>query len=324
MGGGGTLGVMWDLSSPTRDQTGAPCSGSTESTALNCQRINSQSDFLSQLQIYRLSRYSMNQLYIGLLDSCLVWRKLQKMFILYYIRCSFYIAWFNFLKIIQWNNSPSNLHLTPGYPPSYENSELQVSLQRWYGWGGLGESFSFLMFKRQSSLEQVRMCWGPTRLHLISERDGQSVLGKRCYKTMKSTVFWKHEQEMLSKMSGVFLESHAWGGRGRWSVSYRHLEQMVKDMLVYPKKAIGLPERGHCPHDLSRWSFLGNLSGEGGKGPEQKPQEVYTGWGWGRGWHMRNSGWVPFPPLLWTNNQSLGLQPPWTSVFSSVKGGGLH
>ena len=71
-GGGGTLGVMWDLSSPTRDQTGAPCSGSTESTALNCQRINSQSDFLSQLQIYRLSRYSMNQLYIGLLDSCLV------------------------------------------------------------------------------------------------------------------------------------------------------------------------------------------------------------------------------------------------------------
>ena len=66
-------------------------------------------------------------------------------------------------------------------------------------------------------------------------------------------------------------------------MSYRHLEQMVKDMLVYPKKAIGLPERGHCPHDLSRWSFLGNLSGEGGKGPEQKPQEVYTGWGWGRG-----------------------------------------
>ena len=39
----------------------------------------------------------------------------------------------------------------------------------------------------------------------------------------------------------------------------------MKDMLVYPKKAIGLPERGHCPHDLSRWSFLGNLSGEGGR-----------------------------------------------------------
>ena len=58
------------------------------------------------------------------------------------------------------------------------------------------------MFKRQSSLEQVRMCWGPTRLHLISERDGQSVLGKWCYKTMKSTAFWKHERERLSKTFG--------------------------------------------------------------------------------------------------------------------------
>ena len=78
-----TLGGMWDLSSLTRDQTGAPCSGSTESRALNCQGINSQNDFLSQLQIYHLSRYSMNQLYIGLLDSCMVCIKLQRMFILY-------------------------------------------------------------------------------------------------------------------------------------------------------------------------------------------------------------------------------------------------
>lgn len=70
-------------------------------------------------------------------------------------------------------------------------------------------------------------------------------------------------------------------------MSWRHLEQTVKNMLVCPKKGISPPERGHCPHDLSRWSFLGDLSGEGLKGPEQKPQEVYTGLGWGRGAHEK-------------------------------------
>ena len=208
-----TQGGMWDLSSPTRDQTGAPCSGSTESRALNCQGINSQSDFLSQLQIYHLSRYSMNQLYLYWPPRFMLGLKKASKDVHFILHDLAFWKSYNETTVLQ------TYTFLLGTPPSYENSELQASLQRWYGWRGLGESFSFLMFKRQSSLEQVRMCWGPTRLHLMSERDGQSVLGKRCYKTMKSTVFWKHEQEMLSKMFGVFLESHAWGGRGRWSVS---------------------------------------------------------------------------------------------------------
>ena len=71
----------------------------------------------------------------------------------------------------------------------------------------------------------------------------------------------------------------------------------MKNMLVCPKKGISPPERGHCPHDLSRWSFLGDLSGEGLKGPEQKPQEVYTGLGWGREGATLCFA-PPIPPIL--------------------------
>ena len=72
-------------------------------------------------------------------------------------------------------------------------------------------------------------------------------------------------------------------------MSWRHLEAFGERYACVSKKTLGPPERGHCPQDLSRQSFLGDLSGEGGKGSEQKPQGVYTGCGWGGG-HMRNSG----------------------------------
>lgn len=62
---------------------------------------------------------------------------------------------------------------------------------------------------------------------------------------------------------------------------------MVKDMLVYPKKAIGLPERGHCPHDLSRWSFLGNLSGEGRRDQSRSLRRSTQGGGGAGGAHEK-------------------------------------
>lgn len=109
-----------------KDTVLLPCS-TTTSFDLNLANLL-QNDFLSQLQIHHLSKCYLNQPYTGLLDSCMVWIQLWQMFLLYCMRCSFYIAWFNFSKIIHWNKSPSNLHLLPWYPPNYKNSELQVSL----------------------------------------------------------------------------------------------------------------------------------------------------------------------------------------------------
>jgi len=79
-------------------------------------------------------------------------------------------------------------------------------------------------------------------------------------------------------------------------VSWRDPEQMVRDAHVNPKKANhSSRERGPCPHDLSGRSFLGNLTGVGGKGLQWTPQGV----GLQRaGCLRRKSGQVQFPSLL--------------------------
>lgn len=155
------------------------------------------------------------------------------------------------------------------------------------------------------------MCWGLTG-NLTSEMDGQNVLEKYPIKPWNPLLFG-NRQELLSNKFTAFLESHALGG---WSVSWRHLEQMVRDMHVYSKKA-------NCSsreRPLSLWplqmEFPGTSCWKRGNRIRAEPSGRLHRVG-GPQETLRSDS-HPCCRLA-----TLAPLPPWASASPFIKGGGL-